>query len=112
MGRKMTRRQNRWFIIAGLVGIGIMVCGVAADKNGYLSDELRELALTLLPYVYIGSGASLLILGLMPWLSTFLYMQGFYDSSLYSYMHRLPSYRFVFVITDLPSVVAKRGNAP
>jgi hypothetical protein len=108
----MTRRQNLWFIAAGVAGIGAIVFSSIANKNGYLDNELRQMALTLLPFVGAGTFMCLVWFGLAPWLGTYHYLQGYFDDPKYAYMHQWPHYRFVFLITDLPSVVAKRGNAP
>ncbi|WP_395450191.1 hypothetical protein ACHMW7_10535 [Aminobacter sp. UC22_36] len=104
----MTRRANRFFVIMGVAGFGTLVGLIVLSNYGYKEEVIRPFLLDHVGYLLFPSFFSLLWFGLMPRAGTWMYLQGGFDHPRRNYMFELALYRFLFLITDDPRVVARR----
>jgi len=103
----MTRLANRFFLIMGAAGFGTLVSVVTLSSYGY-KGEVGHLLLENVEHLLLPSFISLVWFGIMPKVGTWMYLQGSFDHPRRRYAFEFAPYRFLFLITDDPRVVARR----
>ena len=79
-------------------------------KDGF-DITIGRAKLDIFPYFFFGTFISLAWFWFMPRFATIYYLSDKFDSPRYRYIYTLGLYRFLFLITDDPTVISKeRGG--